>query len=84
MKEFLNGKETAKSRNWRRKQTKKKTVERDGKCLQCGSTENLTVDHIIPQSLRVNGVRLIGKYNISNFQTLCYNCNTRKGNKFNH
>lgn len=49
--------------------------ERDGwKCVKCGSTENLTLDHVIP---RVLG----GKDWLKNLQTLCKPCNQAKGPK---
>jgi HNH endonuclease len=47
--------------------------ERDGwRCVECGSTEKLTVDHIIP---RVRG----GKSAPDNLQTMCRWCNHAKG-----
>lgn len=47
---------------------------RDGnKCLCCGTTERLTLDHIIPVSLG-------GKGTIDNLQTLCFTCNGKKDN----
>lgn len=48
---------------------------RDGFCLCCGSNESLTVDHIVPVSRG-------GKNSLSNFQTLCRSCNSRKGTKY--
>ena len=48
--------------------------ERDGyRCRKCGSTENLEIDHIYPISKG-------GKTELSNLQTLCRNCNLKKGN----
>lgn len=41
------------------------------KCLKCQSTENLTIDHIIPLSKD-------GKNHIDNYQTLCKECNQEK------
>jgi 5-methylcytosine-specific restriction enzyme A len=47
--------------------------DRDGhQCQTCGATENLTIDHIIPLAQG-------GTNDISNFQTLCQSCNSRKG-----
>lgn len=43
------------------------------RCAQCGSKENLTVDHIIPKA---EG----GSEAITNLQILCSNCNLAKGN----
>ena len=47
--------------------------ERDGyRCVQCGTTEDLTIDHIYP---RIRG----GAHTEDNLQTLCRSCNSRKG-----
>ncbi len=43
-----------------------------GRCLCCGTKENITVDHIIPLSLG-------GSNDISNIQPLCEGCNLLKG-----
>ena len=48
---------------------------RDKKCLKCGCTTNLTVDHIVP-------INKGGENKISNLQTLCRSCNSSKSNKF--
>lgn len=42
------------------------------KCLCCGSTEQITCDHIVPVSLD-------GTNAISNLQPLCKSCNSSKG-----
>ena len=42
-----------------------------GSCVLCGSTSNLTVDHIVAYSRG-------GAHNISNFQCLCAKCNRKK------
>lgn len=48
---------------------------RDGcQCLKCGSTENLTLDHVVPKSKG-------GMDHIDNLQTLCDKCNGKKGAK---
>ncbi len=47
--------------------------ERDGeKCLHCGALDDLTLDHIVPWSTG-------GMDDITNLQTLCRPCNSRKG-----
>lgn len=46
-------------------------LERDKCCLSCGTTEDLTIDHIIPVSLD-------GTNEITNLQVLCRRCNGRK------
>lgn len=47
--------------------------KRDGyRCVQCGTTEDLTIDHIYP---RIRG----GGHTEDNLQTLCRSCNSRKG-----
>ncbi len=43
-------------------------------CRECKSIENLSVDHIYPESLG-------GKTKLSNLQILCRMCNSKKGNK---
>lgn len=51
-----------------------KIYKRDGnRCLMCGSTDNLEIDHIIPISKG-------GKSTFDNLQTLCKECNLRKAN----
>jgi len=48
-----------------------KSVLKMNKCKYCKDTENLTIDHKIPQALG-------GKDIISNLQCLCKRCNTFK------
>lgn len=48
--------------------------KRDGyECIGCGSSENLVIDHIRPFSKN-------GETEIDNLQTLCHQCNMKKGN----
>lgn len=50
----------------------KRVFQRDGsRCQYCGSTEQLTVDHIIPLARGES-------HHLSNLQTLCRSCNSRK------
>jgi hypothetical protein len=42
-------------------------------CKLCGSKNNLTIDHIIPTSMR-------GEHSYDNVWTLCKTCNAKKGN----
>lgn len=49
--------------------------ERDNfTCVQCGTRQNLSIDHIIPESKG-------GPMTLDNLQTLCSPCNRRKGAK---
>lgn len=44
------------------------------RCVKCGDTEDLEIDHIYPISKG-------GKSDLNNLQTLCHNCNYQKGNR---
>ncbi len=44
----------------------------DFTCVHCGTRRSLSVDHVHPESLG-------GKTELSNLQTLCRSCNSRKG-----
>lgn len=49
-------------------------LRRDGKCLECGATGDLTLDHIVPRALG-------GTDDEKNLQTLCRRCNSAKNNR---
>ncbi len=54
--------------------TRAEVFQRDGNsCLKCGSTENLSIDHIVPLACG-------GDNAITNLQTLCTSCNSSKRN----
>ena len=60
------------SRYTQQVEVREKVLKRDGyKCLKCGSTKKLTLDHIVSV---YNG----GKNSIDNLQTLCNKCNAGK------
>lgn len=46
----------------------------EGKCVKCGSIEDITRDHVVPLTLG-------GSDNIDNIQPLCRPCNSQKLNK---
>jgi len=51
------------------------TLEQYGRtCLACGSTEHVTMDHVVPLSRG-------GRHEIANTQPLCASCNASKGTK---
>lgn len=57
------------------KKIRKLVFEKYGEvCLKCGSTNDLTIDHVIP-------VKKGGKNDISNYQPLCKSCNSKKSVK---
>jgi hypothetical protein len=43
-----------------------------GRCVECGSSENLEFDHVIPVSMG-------GAHTVRNLQLLCASCNAAKG-----
>jgi hypothetical protein len=55
----------------------KKIRQRDKKCLRCGSKYRLCADHIIPRHRRRD--LSLKEFNL---QTLCWNCNTIKKDKY--
>lgn len=64
-----------KSREWA--QTRYEAIKRHGrKCMACGATERIVVDHIKPVRTH-RGLRLT----MSNLQILCRACNRGKGSR---
>ena len=62
-----------------KKLTSKKLTSKElgGACTRCGSTENLTKDHIIPLAiLRAMGLETTNTFNL---QPMCQKCNLTKG-----
>lgn len=49
-------------------------VKYKNKCVTCGTTENISMDHIKPLSRG-------GTHTIDNIQPMCRSCNSRKGNR---
>jgi len=58
-----------------------KFVESDKKCIFCGSTENITKEHIIPKTLKVNPRCPTCDHiqGIHNIIWSCKSCNSKKG-----
>lgn len=57
---------------------RKKIYKRDGyKCLKCGETEWLTIDHVVPLGKG-------GTNRENNLITLCKKCNQEKGTEIWH
>ena len=52
---------------------RKRVLLRDkGRCVKCGSRENLEIDHVVPLARG-------GSNRLKNLQLLCRDCNRRKG-----
>lgn len=63
----------ARTRKRRKIRNARSVWDRDGwRCVACGTHVGLTVDHIVP-------VALGGSDDMTNLQTLCGRCNSRKG-----
>ena len=71
-KEYLFNLHTTSSGEARRIWRKKIKEEWDNKCAYCGSEENLTIDHVIPQSKG-------GSDFTKNVVCCCHDCNQNKG-----
>jgi 5-methylcytosine-specific restriction endonuclease McrA len=61
---------------------KRNVLARDGhECQYCGSTEDLTVDHVIPRSRRDHQNPQGGPTSWENCVAACLPCNLRKGDR---
>lgn len=57
-----------------RRRRREIVMERDGyRCVKCGTTEDLTLDHVVPLSRG-------GTHRIENREACCQSCNAAKGN----
>lgn len=59
---------------WRRQ--RQRVIERDGQCTTCGTTEDLTADHIEPFALTEKDT-----VTDDELTTLCRTCNGRKSDR---
>ena len=58
-----------------REELREEVFARDGRrCVECGSSKRLSVDHIIPESRG-------GRATLANLRTLCKPCNSEKGDR---
>ena len=55
--------------------TRRQVFALNSKCFNCGTTNNLQIDHIYPKSKGGSDV-------LGNLQVLCAKCNQKKSNKF--
>lgn len=61
-----------------KKTNRRKNIEKEKCCVECGSTEDLTVDHIIPlHFFRIFNRSQDGEF-VGNYATLCQECNIKK------
>lgn len=59
----------------RRRQIAKLKAKYNFKCSECKTSDDLTIDHIVPISKGGSG-------EIENLQILCSKCNHKKGNRY--
>ena len=55
----------------------KQAIKRDGRCLRCGTTDDLCGDHVDPARKGATDLT------VEDYQTLCRSCNGSKGDKPN-
>ena len=55
--------------------TRRRVFAANSRCVSCGSTKDLQIDHIYPKSKGGSDIE-------GNLLVLCVKCNIKKGNKF--
>ncbi len=55
--------------------TRRRVFVANSRCVSCGATKDLQIDHIYPKSKGGSDIE-------GNLQVLCVKCNIKKGNKF--
>ena len=55
--------------------TRRRVFAANSRCVSCGSTKDLQIDHIYPKSKGGSDIE-------GNLQVLCARCNLQKSNKF--
>src|SRR5690348_3942229 len=71
-KERRRGSASSRGYDYQHQQLRLLAIRQQPWCSQCGSTEDLTADHIIPRSKG-------GRNVLSNYKVLCRSCNSSKG-----
>ena len=54
--------------------TRRRVFAANSRCVSCGATKDLQIDHIYPKSKGGSDIE-------GNLQVLCVECNVKKGNK---
>ena len=55
--------------------TRRRVFAANSRCVSCGSTKDLQIDHIYPKSKGGSDIE-------GNLQVLCVKCNIKKSNKY--
>jgi 5-methylcytosine-specific restriction endonuclease McrA len=81
---YIGDEKRAYNREWTAKRRAFYIVEMGGKCVECGSTEKLEVDHIDPATKLCNPTRLWSRTDefiraeLAKCQLLCKSCHQKK------